>query len=106
MEPGEEGYVKGAYKIGAMEQAAFIHSSSVLKRKAPEWVVYQEVFETDKVYLRCVTEILPEWLPVYVPGLCNLGKQLEEPGPTYCPLTGTVRASFKGEEKYLINCRK
>ena len=79
-----------------MEQPAFIHSSSVLKKKSPDWILYQEVFETDKVYLRCVTEIQPEWLAKYIPGLCNLGAPLEEPEPKYCSSSGTIRASFRG----------
>ena len=100
MTEDEDGYKKGAYKIGAMEQPAFIHSSSVLKRRNPSWILYQEVFETDKMYLRCVTEIQPEWLPKYVPGLCNLGKHLEEPEPRYSSGTGIVSAFFKGRYKY------
>ena len=94
---GEEGFQKGAYRIGAMQQPAFIHSSSVLKKRNPDWIVYQEVFETDKIYLRGITEIEPIWLPTFTPGLCNLGTPLSEPEPWYCLDTGTVRAMFKGE---------
>jgi ATP-dependent RNA helicase DHX37/DHR1 len=36
---------------------------AVLKKVSPEWIVYQEVFETDRLYLRGITQILPEWLP-------------------------------------------
>ena len=97
MNEGEEGYVKGGYRIGAMSQPAFLHSSSVLKKRGPAWVVYQEVFETDKVYLRCVTEIQPDWLARFLPGLCNLGKALDVPPPRYCTQTGRVRATFKGK---------
>jgi len=94
---GEEGYIKGAYKIGAMIQPAFLHPSSVLRKRGPAWVIYQEVFETgDKIYLRCVTEIQPDWLAKYIPGLCNLGKALEEPPPRYCKQSGTIKATFKG----------
>ena len=35
------------------------------------------------MYMRGVTEVKPEWLPKFVPGLCNLGKVLEEPEPRY-----------------------
>ena len=80
-----------------MEEPVFMHSSSVLRKSLPEWVVYQEVFETSKMYMRGITAIEPEWLPVYAPGLCNLSPPLVEPPPRfdedtgkmYCHVTGT-----------------
>jgi len=80
-----------------MEEPVFMHSSSVLRKKSPEWVVYQEVFETTKLYMRGVTAIEPEWLPVYAPALCNLSPPLVDPPPRYdevtekifCHVTGT-----------------
>jgi len=92
---GEPGYVKGGYKVGQMEQPAFIHSTSVLKKQKPDWIIFQEIFETtDKMYMRGITKIQPELLPKYVPGFCNLGKVLEQPEPRYCKETGLVKASF------------
>ena len=38
---GEPGYVKGGYKVGQMEEPAFIHSTSVLKKVKPDWIIYQ-----------------------------------------------------------------
>ena len=38
---GEPGYVKGGYKVGQMEQPAFIHSTSVLKKQKPDWIIFQ-----------------------------------------------------------------
>lgn len=96
IQQGEEGYQHGAYRVGAMQQPVFIHSSSVLKKRSPDWIIYQEVFETDKIYVRGITEVDPAWLPKFAPGLCNLGKPLEEPEPSYCSETGTVMAAFKG----------
>lgn len=43
---------KRAYRDGEMEEPIFLHSSSVLKKEMPEWVVYQEVYETNKMYMR------------------------------------------------------
>jgi len=95
---GEEGYnaKKPGYHTGSMEQAVYLHRSSVLRRVAPDWVIYQEVFETDKVYIRGVTQIQAEWLPVYCPSICSLGKPLEDPPPRYCQDTGRVVASIGG----------
>jgi ATP-dependent RNA helicase DHX37/DHR1 len=43
-----------------MEEPVFMHSVSVLRKKIPEWMVYQEVFESSKLYMRGITAIEPE----------------------------------------------
>ena len=99
MQPGEEGFEekKACYRAGAMETPVFIHGTSVLRRKAPDWVIYQELFETDKIYLRGVTRIEPEWLPVYCPAVCSMGQvEQVEPPPRYCLRTGRVMATMAG----------
>ena len=60
-----------------------MHSSSVLRKESPEWVVYQEIYETNKIYMRGVTAIDPEWLPTFAPGLCNMSEPLLDPPPWY-----------------------
>merc|ERR1719228_1765879 len=93
-----DGGEKGAYRAGAMEQPVFIHQASVLTHAQPSWVVYQELFEisSSKIVMRGVTEINPEWLPIFCPGICTLGPPLDDPGPRYCPSTGRVMASYRG----------
>lgn len=84
-------------RCAEMEEPVFMQSASVLRKKSPEWVVYQEVFETSKLYMRGVTAIEPEWLPIYAPALCNLSPPLVDPPPRYdettekifCHVTGT-----------------
>lgn len=66
-----------------MEDPVFMYSSSVLRKTSPEWVVYQEIFETNKLYMRGVTAIEPEWLPKFVPSLCHMNEPLEDPLPRY-----------------------
>lgn len=80
--------LKYAYQIPEMEQPVFMHSCSILKKKQPEWIVYQEVYETrsgddTKMFIRGITAIEPEWLLKFVPALCNYGKALDEPEPHY-----------------------
>lgn len=80
--------LKYAYQIPELEEPVFMHSCSILKKKQPEWVVYQEVYETrngddTKMFLRGITAIEPEWLLKYAPGLCNHGSALEQPEPRY-----------------------
>ncbi|KAK3913986.1 putative ATP-dependent RNA helicase kurz [Frankliniella fusca] len=74
---------KHAYQIPEMESPVFMHSSSVLRKELPEWVVYQEIYETNKTYMRGVTAIEPEWLPVFAPGLCNISEPKMDPPPRY-----------------------
>ncbi|XP_046386112.1 probable ATP-dependent RNA helicase kurz [Ischnura elegans] len=88
---------RNAYRCSEMEDPVFLHSSSVLRKELPEWVVFQEVFESTKLYIRGLTAIEPEWLPTYAPALCNLSDPLDDPPPRYdhesdrlmCHVSGT-----------------
>jgi ATP-dependent RNA helicase DHX37/DHR1 len=80
--------LKYAYQIPEVEEPVHMHACSILKKKQPEWVVYQEVYETKngedtKMFVRGITAIEPEWLLKFAPGLCNYGNALEEPEPRY-----------------------
>lgn len=86
-----------------MEEPVFMHSNSVLRRKRPEWVIYQEVFETNKLYMRGITAIEPEWLPSYAPALCNLSQPVSDPPPIYDTVSGKVLCHVGGTfGKYFI----
>ncbi|XP_045539350.1 probable ATP-dependent RNA helicase kurz [Papilio machaon] len=92
---------KYAYHCAELEEPVHLHSESILRQCIPEWVVYQELYETGtearrKMVMRNVTAIEPEWLPVYVPQLCNLGEPLPDTEPRYEESSGRVRCSFKG----------
>ncbi|XP_037935392.1 probable ATP-dependent RNA helicase kurz [Teleopsis dalmanni] len=91
----EKRRLKYAYNCMDMVEPVFIHSSSVLKQKLPEWVVYQEAYETrngdvTKMYIRGITVIEPEWLLLYVPLLCNIRNIKEDPLPKYNEKDGKV----------------
>ncbi|KAM7350528.1 putative ATP-dependent RNA helicase kurz [Cochliomyia hominivorax] len=91
----EKRRLKYAYNCMDMEDPVFIHSSSVLKQKLPEWVIYQEAFElqngdSTKMFIRGITAIEPEWLLLYAPLLCNIRGIKEEPLPRYKPEDGKV----------------
>lgn len=86
---------KYAYNCCEMEEPVFIHSCSVLKKKAPEWVVYQDIYESkigdeSKIFIRGITAIEPEWLAKYVPMLCNFSEPLSDPEPRYCSTKGRI----------------
>uniref|UniRef100_T1J6J7 RNA helicase n=1 Tax=Strigamia maritima TaxID=126957 RepID=T1J6J7_STRMM len=88
---------KKAYECSEVDGLVFIDVNSVLHRAQPEYVVYQEMLETNKLYLRGVTAIEPEWLALCAPSLCNFSKPLDDPKPRYdeekdqiyCHVTGT-----------------
>uniref|UniRef100_A0A2S2PIY3 RNA helicase n=1 Tax=Schizaphis graminum TaxID=13262 RepID=A0A2S2PIY3_SCHGA len=82
---------KAAYYTSNLSGIVYIHNSSVLKKCKPQWLVYQEIFEVqDKMYIKGLTAIEPEWLPVYANRLCTTLKVLEYPGPRYEEETGKM----------------
>jgi ATP-dependent RNA helicase DDX35 len=52
----------GSYRTIRGKDRLFIHPSSVLFRRPPTWLVFQDVEFTKKQFLRDVTAIEPEWL--------------------------------------------
>ncbi|XP_058129557.1 probable ATP-dependent RNA helicase kurz [Anopheles ziemanni] len=85
--------LKHAYNLPTIDEPVFLHASSVLRRELPQWVCYQEAYETivpvggdeggskTKMFIRGITAIEPEWLPKFVPNVCNIMDVLEEPIP-------------------------
>lgn len=53
---------KEGYRTLADGQQIYIHPSSALFNRAPEWVVYHELVLTTKEYMRDVCSIDPRWL--------------------------------------------
>ncbi|KAH8261921.1 hypothetical protein KR026_001814 [Drosophila bipectinata] len=91
----EKRRLKYAYHCADMEEPAFLHVSSVLRQKCPEWVVYQEAYElqngdSTKMFIRGITAIEPEWLLLYVPLLCNIREVREDPAPRYDEASGRI----------------
>lgn len=42
---------KAVYRTLEMEEFVFIHPNSALYKEQPEWVVYQQISETSKMYM-------------------------------------------------------
>nr|XP_004668515.2 probable ATP-dependent RNA helicase DHX37 isoform X2 [Jaculus jaculus] len=82
---------RNAYKTPLLDDPVFIHPSSVLFRELPEFVVYQEIVETSKMYMKGVSTVEVQWIPALLPSYCQFGVPLEEPAPIYCPETGRVQ---------------
>lgn len=55
------------YRTLVDSQVVYIHPSSALFNRQPEWVIYHELVQTTKEYMREVTAIDPKWLVEYAP---------------------------------------
>ncbi|KAK4878089.1 hypothetical protein RN001_010595 [Aquatica leii] len=88
--------LKYAYRANNLEEPVFLHQGSVLKKTLPEFVVYQEIYETNKMYMRGVTAIEPEWLATYVPNACHLSDPLIEAEPRYDSNNGKIYCTVSG----------
>eukprot|EP00891_Asterochloris_glomerata_P002796 jgi/Astpho2/2796/Aster-00965 len=55
------------YKTVVEQNAVFIHPSSALFQRQPDWVVYHELVLTSKEYMREVCAIDPKWLVELAP---------------------------------------
>ncbi|XP_024130840.1 probable ATP-dependent RNA helicase DHX37 isoform X2 [Oryzias melastigma] len=82
---------RNGYKTPLLDDPVFIHPSSALFKKVPEFVVYQEITETSKMYMRGVSAVEAEWVPQLLPQYCHFGAPLESPLPWFCSSSGTVR---------------
>ncbi|KAJ1959883.1 DEAH-box ATP-dependent RNA helicase prp22 [Dispira parvispora] len=55
------------YKTLVEGTPVFIHPSSALFNKSPEWVIYHELVLTTKEYMREITAVEPKWLVEVAP---------------------------------------
>lgn len=55
------------YRTVVDNQPVYIHPSSALFGKSPDWVIYHELVMTSKEYMREVTVIEPKWLVQVAP---------------------------------------
>lgn len=83
--------LRNAYKCIELESPVFLNEKSVLKEHRPEWVVYQEIYEHKKMYMRTVVAIEEEWVAIYAGNMCKFSKPLESPPPRYDPAADQVK---------------
>lgn len=79
-----------AYRCTLTDQPVFLHASCVLRRVRPRFVVFQELQDTGRLFMRTVSAIEPEWLPRLCPGQCACSPPLPHPPPSYHAPTGLV----------------
>ena len=61
------------YRTVVDQQVVYIHPSSALFNRQPEWIVYHELVLTTKEYMREVTAIDPKWLVEFAPKFFKSG---------------------------------
>ncbi|KAK3753320.1 hypothetical protein QZH41_015258 [Actinostola sp. cb2023] len=64
----------GSYRTIRDNHSLYIHPNSVLyAEEQPEWVVYHQILQTSKYYMRDVTKIEPSWLYELAPHFYEYG---------------------------------
>ncbi|KAK3540558.1 hypothetical protein QTP70_034306 [Hemibagrus guttatus] len=86
---------KNGYKTPLLDEPVFIHPSSALHKELPEFVIYQEIMETTKMYMRGVCAVQPDWIPKLLPQYCHFSGPEQSPAPWYCTLSGNVKCQQK-----------
>ncbi|KAI5614107.1 putative ATP-dependent RNA helicase DHX37 isoform X1, partial [Silurus asotus] len=82
---------RNGYKTPLLDEPVFIHPSSALHKELPEFVVYQEIMETTKMYMRGVCAVQADWIPKLLPQYCHFSGPEQSPAPWYCTLSGKVK---------------
>jgi len=88
---GNNPQLKNSYSCMSVDEPVFIHPSSALFDVLPEFVIYQEVVKTSKLFIKGVIAVQPDWIPVLVPSICTFSKPLEDPAPRYDSEAGVVK---------------
>eukprot|EP00038_Savillea_parva_P001990 m.109051 g.109051 ORF g.109051 m.109051 type:complete len:1221 (+) comp10686_c1_seq1:183-3845(+) len=86
------------YACDAVDELVYIHPTSALYRRKPEFVTFRELQRgKTRLYMRGLTIIHSEWLPRLVPARCTFAKPLENPAPRYDEEKDDIRCYMAGE---------
>eukprot|EP00013_Stygamoeba_regulata_P028851 CAMPEP_0177647604 /NCGR_PEP_ID=MMETSP0447-20121125/10387_1 /TAXON_ID=0 /ORGANISM="Stygamoeba regulata, Strain BSH-02190019" /LENGTH=978 /DNA_ID=CAMNT_0019150197 /DNA_START=144 /DNA_END=3080 /DNA_ORIENTATION=+ len=69
--------------VGKVEGDVFVHPASFLHGDGDAYVAYHEIIETSRKFMRGVTAVRPQWLPVVAPTMCRVSRVHETPAPRY-----------------------
>eukprot|EP00112_Aurelia_sp_Birch-Aquarium-sp1_P005051 Seg1574.5 transcript_id=Seg1574.5/GoldUCD/mRNA.D3Y31 product="putative ATP-dependent RNA helicase DHX37" protein_id=Seg1574.5/GoldUCD/D3Y31 len=83
--------MKNAYQSCSTADPVFIHPVSSLFHALPEYIVYQEIIETSKLYMRGITAIEEDWLALFAPYKCTFSKPLDTIKPRYDVESGKMK---------------
>ncbi|KAH9515060.1 ATP-dependent RNA helicase dhx37 [Bulinus truncatus] len=93
----EANKLKGSFQCMQLEDLVYVHPESVMYRNNEvEFVVYQTMMETSRLYMRGVCCVEPHWFPELARSYCLLSKPLEDPAPRFDQKTGRVTCHQSG----------
>jgi ATP-dependent RNA helicase DHX37/DHR1 len=81
---------RNAYECMLCDGPVYIHPSSILSNVLPQFVIFQDLMETNKLYMKEVVAIEWEWLPRLLPNCCSFSKPLDGVRPSYDATEGHV----------------
>lgn len=93
------------YKSVVENQPVFIHPSSALFNKSPEWVIYHELVLTTKEYMREVTAIEPRWLAEVAPTFFQVADPRRLTGRKLAEKIVPLYNKFEGPDDWRLSTR-
>ncbi|GFR68244.1 pre-mRNA-splicing factor ATP-dependent RNA helicase prp16 [Elysia marginata] len=98
MEKAEAKRLRGSFQCMQLEEPVYVHPESSMYRdtQGVEFVVYQSMVETSRLYMRGLCCVEAHWFPELAPSYCILSKPLEEPSPTFDQASGKVMCHQSG----------
>lgn len=83
--------LRNAYQDFLLVDPVYIHPNSVLYKSNTEYVVYQSCEEASaKIFIKGVTAVETDWLPMFVPTECRFSDPMKDPPPFYDSGKGSV----------------
>ncbi|RUS81416.1 hypothetical protein EGW08_010800 [Elysia chlorotica] len=97
-EKAEVKRLRGSFQCMQLEEPVYIHPESSFYRdtQGVEFVVYQSMVETSRLYMRGLCCVESHWFPELAPSYCILSKPLEDPAPNFDPASGKVMCHQSG----------
>ncbi|BGP22097.1 DHX37 protein [Rhodotorula toruloides] len=91
------------YRAFGIEEDLFIHPSSNLFHGPPaEYIVYNELHRTHKVWLKTITKVNPAWLPVLGRPMCTFSKPIETPAQAVAAKAASSASSGDTRQIFVI----
>ncbi|KAF6136462.1 hypothetical protein GIB67_035021 [Kingdonia uniflora] len=80
---GDRNVVAVRYQACRVSETVFLSHCSSVSLAPPEFLVYNELLHTKRLYMNGVTSVEPDWLVKYAGSLCTLSAPLTDPKPWY-----------------------
>ena len=94
---------RAPYRSSALQDEVFVHPQSSLSQSSPDYIVYAELVEKKRKYMRGITAIEPKWLINCASNMVVLSLPLPDPPPWYDSDKDLVRCwhkAFYGKDSW------